>query len=65
MFNLPPNPWLHLPMTAPFVLAEDAPLVERFNLTASPDHRLDLTLLPEPFLGLPSAPVVLLGLNPG
>ncbi len=28
-------------------------------------HRLHLELLPEPFLGRPDAPVILLNLNPG
>jgi len=46
-------------------LPEDTSAVDRFNLTAQDDHRLQLGVLPEPFLGRPDAPVVVLGLNPG
>lgn len=59
------NPWIALPRTSPFVLASDADLLNAFNATASPRHRYDLSLLPEPFFGSPSAPVVVLNLNPG
>lgn len=65
MHALPSNPWLRLPDSAPFVLDEDAELIAKFNARAKPQMQLDLTLLPEPFIGLPGAPVVLLGLNPG
>jgi len=59
------NPWPSVPSESPFVLAEDAEMVTQFNRTASDDARLQLDLLPEPFQGSVSAPVVLLGLNPG
>ncbi len=59
------NPWLELPTSAPYVLPEDATAIEAFNRAADVRHRVDLTLLPEPFLGRPDAPVVLLCLNPG
>jgi hypothetical protein len=59
------NPWHELPHEAPFVLAEDGEAIERFNRTASDATRIHLQVLPEPFLGNPEAPIVLLGLNPG
>ncbi len=59
------NPWLQLPHTAPYVLPQDASFVERFNLKARDEHKIHLDVLPEPFLGSPDAPVVLLNLNPG
>ena len=59
------NPWLELPARPPYVPPGDASAVEGFNARARPDYRLQLDLLPEPFLGSPDAPVVLLNLNPG
>lgn len=59
------NPWLLLPAAAPFVLASDRDALDRFQKQAKPEHTVDPTLQPEPFLGRPDAPVVLLGLNPG
>jgi hypothetical protein len=64
------NPWLELPHQAPYVLADDADAIERFNRTASARRQADRTwlhleLLPEPFLGDPAAPIVVLSLNPG
>lgn len=65
MANLPSNPWIHLPTVAPYVLQDDLPLIDAFNRTAIRTQYIDTSLLPEPFLGRPDAPVVLLGLNPG
>jgi hypothetical protein len=59
------NPWTNLPSVAPFILSEDREFVEVFNPTAKPDQRVRDDLLPEPFLGLPSADIILLNLNPG
>jgi hypothetical protein len=59
------NPWLKLPREAPYVLSDDHALVMEFNLRATQESQIRLGLLPEPFLGNPLAPVVLLGLNPG
>jgi hypothetical protein len=53
------------PDAPPYVLPEDAEFIERFNLTARPEHRIHLDDLPEPFLGAADAAVVLLNLNPG
>lgn len=59
------NPWIALRHDAPYVLEEDQEQVEAFNQKAKPDYRLELSLLPEPFFGSISAPVVVLNLNPG
>jgi hypothetical protein len=59
------NPWCRLPQKEPFLLPEDADVVHKFNDSAKDGLRLHLDLLPEPFLGRPDAPVVLLNLNPG
>jgi hypothetical protein len=61
----PMNPWHTLGPDAPFVLAEDHEAVTRFNATAVDATRLELGLLPEPFVGNLDAPVMLLALNPG
>ena len=61
----PVNPWSALPLVPPYALESDRPILERFNQTARPEHVIHLDLLPEPYLGAPDAPVVLLGLNPG
>jgi hypothetical protein len=58
-----------LPKEPPYVLLEDKEKVETFNLRAKgkahQHHVLHLDLIPEPFVGRPDAPVVLLGNNPG
>ncbi|MCA1792253.1 MAG: hypothetical protein LC667_21125 [Thioalkalivibrio sp.] len=59
------NPWKGLPDSRPYVLPEDASAIERFNARASALWRIELDAIPEPFLGRPEAPVVLLNLNPG
>ncbi len=72
----PQNPWNRLPAKSPYVLPEDADLVHGSNLSAlkryekRPDryemYQIRLQhILPEPYLGRPDAPVVLLNLNPG
>lgn len=59
------NPWLGLRFAAPYVLDSDRPSIEEHNRVASSTHRLDLSLLPEPFIGRLDAPVVVLLSNPG
>jgi hypothetical protein len=59
------NPWQRLPHRAPFVLPEDEAVVREFNARAREGYHLRIDdLLPEPFVGDPTAPVVLLGTNP-
>jgi hypothetical protein len=59
------NPWAKLPKTEPFVLESDRQSIEQFNQVSRCEHILHTDLLPIPFLGHPSAPVLLLNLNPG
>jgi hypothetical protein len=59
------NPWRQLPKSAPFLLPCDAAVVTRFNARAKCDKRCEVGLFPEPYFGRPSAPVILLALNPG
>ena len=59
------NPWLDLPRFGPFVLPDDDAAITSFNQTATELMKVHRELLPEPFLGDPKAPVVLLSLNPG
>lgn len=63
--TLPDNPWLDLPNRPPFVLPQDKALIDQFNSKAAERYHIPLDILPEPYLGNPDAPVVLLGLNPG
>ncbi len=59
------NPWKDLPSRPPFVIPADAPYVANFNAKSRPIHQLRLEIIPEPYLGNPTAPVVLLNPNPG
>ena len=61
------NPWKDLPERKPFVLRDDLPMIESWRNDRKRDDaaKLHLELLPEPFLGDPKSPVVLLNLNPG
>lgn len=61
------NPWPGLPTGAPYVLAEDRSIIERFNAryADNPKFTIQTQLLPEPFIGDPDARVYLLNLNPG
>ena len=59
------NPWLRLRRRRPFVLASDRKTVLDFNGRVSGKFSLDLSLLPEPWVGNLRAPIVVLNLNPG
>jgi hypothetical protein len=63
------NPWLELhPHSRPYVLAQDRDDISTLNgrASANKDGRINLSLLPEPFIGNPkTAQVVLLNMNPG
>src|SRR5688572_20223855 len=62
------NPWVSLPDQAPYVLDQDRKTLgaaEREEAHGTGDTRLDFGVLPEPYLGSPRAPVVLLLLSPG
>lgn len=63
------NPWLALPKSAPFVLNNELDMVRAHNehkrCISKPSGKINLNLRPVPYIGNPSAPVVLLTLNPG
>ncbi len=59
------NPWQALPLSPPFVLDTDYEAIAAFNRQTKLEWQIHLEALPEPFLGKPIAPVVLLSLNPG
>ncbi len=61
------NPWVNLPKVAPLVLPEDKTLIDDYNASrgiTNPSY-IHLEQPPEPFIGNPDAPIVLLNLNPG
>lgn len=60
------NPWVDVPREPPYVLPCELETIQRYN-ERHPDerHRVQLNVLPEPFIGGKTAPVVLLNLNPG
>lgn len=61
-----PNPWTSITdPSGAYVLEADREPIESFNETASDEHRIQLGVLPEPFIGDPAAPVLILSLNPG
>jgi hypothetical protein len=53
-----------LPDEPPYVLPEDEKVLA-FDRKGRGIHALELNLIPEPFVGRPDAPVLLLGNNPG
>jgi hypothetical protein len=59
------NPWIVLPEAPPYVLSQDASAVAQFNERANARSRVEVDLLPEPFVGRLDAPIVMLLLNPG
>jgi hypothetical protein len=61
------SPWVRLPDRNPYVLPEDKPVVDWWNSRLGPGdpRRLELHVLPEPFLGYLDAPVLILMANPG
>lgn len=62
------NPWQTLRGRQPFVLIEDEEIIEAFNQDLKPSqqekYQIRLDLIPEPYIGRPDAPVVLLNLYP-
>jgi len=59
------NPWTAIPLSSPYVLEGDKAAIDDFNMKVRDDYKVQLDILPEPFVGDPKAPIVLLGLNPG
>lgn len=62
--NRQANPWNALPETSPYLLPVDRPHVEAFNRHVNARYQLDGNLVPQPFLGDPQAPLVVLGRDP-
>ena len=65
MMTGPANPWHSLPHQPPYVLPDDKHAIDQFNLAAKTEYRIRLEIFPEPYLGQPEAPVVVLNYNPG
>lgn len=59
------NPWINLPKQAPFLLESDKDQILAFNEKAKPIVKIQHHIYPEPYIGNPSAPIILLNLNPG
>jgi hypothetical protein len=61
------NPWRDLPKKPPFVLDEDYTVLHSFSILARGHFgsKCHTDLIPEPFIGRPDAPILLLGNNPG
>lgn len=68
------NPWLSLeagslpyctPEDLPFIQGHNARLSSRYPPDKARDYQLPLDVFPEPYLGHPDAPILLLNLNPG
>lgn len=60
------NPWQELPQNPPYVLACDRAAIDQFNVrNKNPKLHIHTSAIPEPFLGSPDAPIVILSRNPG
>ena len=59
------NPWIDLPDSPPFVLSDEYDSIRSFNEKTNEIQKIRLELIPEPYLGNPNSPIVLLNLNPG
>ena len=59
------NPCELLPLSPPYFLPSERRVIDYINSSAEDLHRIRAELMPEPYLGRPDAPIVLLNLNPG
>jgi len=60
------NPWLNLPEYPPYVLGQDAYVINEMNYVyGGTDRQIHTRLLPEPCIGNVAAPILLLTKNPG
>lgn len=59
------NPWKNLPETGPFLLESDREQILSFNEKVKPIVKIQHHVFPEPYIGNPKAPIILLNLNPG
>jgi hypothetical protein len=61
----PSNPWPPVPSRSPYVLDCDRDAINEYNAKTREEYAVRLDVMPEPFVGITAAPVVLLNLNPG
>lgn len=59
------NPWLDLPTSPPFIARADAAIIDAHNAGAAPEYVFHTDVIPEPYIGDPAAPLLLLNGNPG
>ena len=59
------NPFTRINKNFPFLIEEKRNKIFEINFKLNYHHWLRLELYPEPYLGNPNAPIVLLNLNPG
>jgi hypothetical protein len=59
------NPWQSLPQSSPYLVAADRTAVLFHNKRVAEKFQIRYDVLPEPYLGEPNAPIILLSLNPG
>jgi hypothetical protein len=59
------NPWHDFPSSQPYLLSADKESVLKHNDRLPETHQIKHNVLPEPYLGNPDAPIVLLNQNPG
>lgn len=60
------NPWVKTPLVPPYVLDEDEQVIFGINEWYSgKDQVIQTQLLPEPYIGNPKAPIIVLTKNPG
>jgi hypothetical protein len=67
VMSLIANPWQRMRREEPYVLPEGRAAVNRWNdlLGSGDPRRIEFHILPEPFLGLLDAPVLVPMANPG
>ena len=60
------NPWVQIPLVPPYVLDEDKRVIFEMNTWYSgKDQEIQTQMLPEPYIGNPNAPIIVLTKNPG
>jgi hypothetical protein len=59
------NPWHNLPSSQPYFLPSDDEFVLKHNNQLPETHQIKHNVLPEPYLGNPNSPIILLNQNPG
>ncbi|MCX2837882.1 hypothetical protein OQ279_06915 [Salinimicrobium sp. MT39] len=63
------NPWIELANgenNQSFILREEQSIIRKFNTKVSSQYKIHSSIFPAPFMGnVHTAPVVVLGLNPG